>query len=126
VSANLEFYEQRQETSTILSGISGKGITRRSGLETCSSIESVLGSGIRKPTHAKYRANLSWIAIRSRIQTLESQVLVLMKKEGAKDDDEPSSRRGYLVTNKGFTIMQQYKLIRPGLLFLKIGFVRMR
>ena len=47
-----------------------------------------MGSGIRKPPHGKYRAILSGIAIRSCIQTLESQVLVLMENEGEKDDDE--------------------------------------
>lgn len=82
-------------------------LNRRSKLETCCDIISVIGSGSGKPTHIMYGANLSWTVLKEYIKELTSVDLVRpLDSEG---------RRLYKLTNRGSNLLETYKSIKSSL-----------
>ena len=82
-------------------------IDRRSRIETFFDVLCTIGSGIEKPTHIMYRANLSWTIMQAYTESLIRKGLVVF--------DESDGKRRYRLTEKGRQVMQQYLSIKEDL-----------
>ncbi len=79
-------------------------------METCSDILRVIGSGVQRPTHIMYKANLSWIVMQEYIKSLEAQGLVVSAIE--------NNKKVYHLTQKGFEVLNRMKSLRADLSLL--------
>ncbi|MDG6904898.1 MAG: hypothetical protein JRN20_03835 [Nitrososphaerota archaeon] len=85
---------------------------RRSRLETIYDILAAIAAGTDKPTHIMYKANLSWRILQQYFRSLESQgVIALTNDQG---------RRAYTLTEKGFNLLAQFKVVRESLLLQNV------
>jgi predicted transcriptional regulator len=84
--------------------------SRRSRMETCSDILRVIGSGVQRPTHIMYKANLSWIVMQEYIRSLEAQGLVVSAIE--------NNKKVFHLTQKGFEVLNRMKTLREDLSLL--------
>lgn len=80
---------------------------RRSRVETFFDVLCTIGSGIEKPTHIMYNANLSWNVMQFYTDSLVSKGLALF--------DESDGKKRYRLTEKGKQVMQQYLSIKEDL-----------
>lgn len=80
---------------------------RRSRIETFFDVLCTIGSGIEKPTHIMYKANLSWTVMQLYTDSLIGKGLVLF--------EESEGKKRYRLTEKGRQIMQQYLSIKEDL-----------
>jgi predicted transcriptional regulator len=80
---------------------------RRSRIETFFDVLCTIGSGIEKPTHIMYKANLSWTIMQIYTDSLIRKGLVLF--------EESEGKKRYRLTEKGRQIMQQYLSIKEDL-----------
>ncbi|MGA2874855.1 MAG: archaellum operon transcriptional activator EarA family protein [Nitrososphaerales archaeon] len=80
---------------------------RRSRIETFFDVLCTIGSGIEKPTHIMYKANLSWTVMQLYTDSLIRKGLVLF--------EESEGKKRYRLTEKGRQIMQQYLSIKEDL-----------
>src|SRR5579884_4207063 len=108
--ATVDFTSSGQELAslTIQRSFSQQG--RRSKMETCSDILRVIGSGVQRPTHIMYKANLSWIVMQEYIKSLEAQGLVVSAIE--------NNKKVYHLTQKGFEVLNRMKSLRADLSLL--------
>lgn len=86
----------------------GQARFRRSRLETIYDILEAIAAGTDKPTHIMYKANLSWKILQQYFKSLESQGIVALNND--------QGRRAYQLTEKGFNLLAQFKVVREGLL----------
>ncbi len=77
-------------------------------METLLDILTIIGTGVEKPTHVMYKANLSWTIMQQNMKLLESQGLVI--------PSEDQGRRIYRLSEKGFTLLKQFESVREGLM----------
>jgi len=82
-------------------------VDRRSRIETFFDVLCTIGSGIEKPTHIMYRANLSWTIMQAYTESLIRKGLVVF--------DESEGKRRYRLTEKGRRVMQQFISIKEDL-----------
>ncbi len=80
---------------------------RRSKLETSVDVLRVIAEGAVKPTHIMYRANLSWTAMQYYLTSLMARGLVTL------NGDE--GRKNYQLTERGYTLLQDYLTVRKQL-----------
>ena len=80
---------------------------RRSRIETFFDVLCTIGSGIEKPTHIMYKANLSWTMMQLYTDSLIRKGLVVF--------EESEGKKRYRLTEKGRQIMQQYLSIKEDL-----------
>ncbi len=80
---------------------------RRSRIETFFDVLCTIGSGIEKPTHIMYKANLSWTVMQLYTDSLIRKGLVVF--------EESEGKKRYRLTEKGRQIMQQYLSIKEDL-----------
>lgn len=71
-------------------------------------ILKTIASGVERPTHIMYKANLSWKVMQQYMRNLEAQGVVLPSDE--------QGRRVYRLTEKGFKLLEQFNSVREGLL----------
>ncbi len=92
----------------VVSTVRGEGqIDRRSRIETFFDVLCTIGSGIEKPTHIMYKANLSW----TMMQTYTSMLV----KKSLVEHEEGEGKRRYRLTEKGRGVMEQYLSIKEDL-----------
>lgn len=77
-------------------------------MEIMCDILEVVSSGMERPTHIIYKANISWKVFNNCLKTLISKGLVSKTNDGKRDV--------YQLTEKGYAILHQYKDLRSGLL----------
>jgi predicted transcriptional regulator len=77
---------------------------RRAQFEMYLDVMAVIASGVEKPTHIMYRANLSW-----RIET--RLVRNLLKKGYIEPSYASQGRTVYRVTGKGMKLLELYKMV---------------
>lgn len=82
--------------------------SRRSSLEVMCDILEVVSSGMGRPTHIIYKANISWRVLNTSLRTLISKGLVSKGNEGKRDV--------YQLTAKGYSVLHLYKELRSTLL----------
>jgi len=87
-------------------GLAERG-SRRSPVEMVCDIMAAIGSGIAKPTLIAYRANVSWAVLNRHLSSMQEKGLVKRVRSG--------KRVSYLLTEKGFVILAQYRKIREEL-----------
>jgi len=80
---------------------------RRSRIETFFDVLCTIGSGIEKPTHIMYKANLSWTIMQIYTDSLIRKGLVVF--------EESEGKKRYRLTDKGRQVMQQYLSIKEDL-----------
>jgi len=80
---------------------------RRSRIETFFDVLCTIGSGIEKPTHIMYKANLSWTIMQIYTDSLIRKGLVVF--------EESEGKKHYRLTEKGRQVMQQYLSIKEDL-----------
>jgi predicted transcriptional regulator len=80
---------------------------RRSRIETFFDVLCTIGSGIEKPTHIMYKANLSWTIMQLYTDSLIRKGLVVF--------EESEGKKRYRLTEKGRQVMQQYLSIKEDL-----------
>jgi predicted transcriptional regulator len=96
-----------QLTSRSSKDISHEIVDRRSRIETFFDVLCTIGSGIEKPTHIMYNANLSWTVMQYYTERLVSKGLAAF--------EESDGKRRYRLTEKGKGVMQQYLSIKEDL-----------
>ncbi len=67
-------------------------------------IMQAIAEGAGRPAHIMYRSNLSWSIMRSFIDLLEKQGLVV--------SNEVYGKRSYTLTDKGARVLQTYLSVR--------------
>jgi len=82
--------------------------TRRSSMEVMCDILEVVSSGTERPTHIINRANVSWKVLNNCLRNLMSRELVSKVNDGKRDI--------YQLTEKGFSVLHEYKDLRSRLL----------
>ena len=82
--------------------------TRRSSMEVMCDILEVVSSGTERPTHIINRANVSWKVLNNCLKNLMSRELVSKVNDGKRDI--------YQLTEKGFSVLHEYKDLRSRLL----------
>ncbi len=93
------------ESSVIAGG--NDRFDRRSRLETFFDVLCTIGSGIEKPTHIMYNANLSWTVMQLYTESLIRKELVVF--------EESEGKKRYRLTGKGKQVMDQYLSIKEDL-----------
>ncbi|QQG49318.1 MAG: hypothetical protein HY247_03130 [archaeon] len=81
--------------------------SRRSSMEILCDILEVVSSGMEKPTHIIYKANISWKVLNNSLKTLLSNGLVFRSNEGKRDV--------YKLTDKGYAALGLYKDLKTRL-----------
>ena len=77
-------------------------------MEIMCDILEVVSSGMERPTHIIYKANISWRVFNNCLRILISKGLVSKVDEGKRDV--------YKLTEKGYSVLHEYKNLRSGLL----------
>jgi len=77
-------------------------------MEIMCDILEVVSSGMERPTHIIYKANISWRVFNNCLKTLTSKGLVSKVNDGKRDV--------YQLTEKGYAVLNEYKSLRSGLL----------
>jgi predicted transcriptional regulator len=75
--------------------------TRRSTMEIMCDVLDVVASGVEKPTHIIYHANISWKVLNEMLRVLIANKLLTKDSEG--------KRAVYKLTDKGFSALNLYK-----------------
>ena len=87
--------------------VSDQQIDRRSQIETYFDVLCTIASGIEKPTHIMYKANLSWKMTQLYTSRLISKGFVTIEHSNGK--------RRYRLTEKGNRVAHQYLSIKEDL-----------
>jgi len=82
-------------------------VDRRSRIETFFDVLCTIGSGIEKPTHIMYKANLSWTIMQAYTENLIRKGIVV--------SDGSEGKKRYRLTEKGTQVMEQYLSIKEDL-----------
>jgi len=77
-------------------------------MEVMCDILEVVSAGTEKPTHIINRANVSWKVLNNCLRNLMSRELVSKVNDGKRDI--------YQLTEKGFSVLHEYKDLRSRLL----------
>jgi len=70
-------------------------------------IMAAIGAGVGKPTLVAYRANVSWAVLTKHLGAMQDKGLISKVKAG--------KRVSYVLTQKGFEILAQYRKVRKEL-----------
>jgi len=81
--------------------------TRRSSMEVMCEILEVIASGVERPTHIIYHANISWKVLNGLLKNLLKNDLLTKENDG--------KRAVYKMTDKGYTVLHLYKDLRERL-----------
>ena len=82
--------------------------SRRSSMEVMCDVLEVVSSGTERPTHIINRANISWKVLNNCLRNLISKELIAKVNDGKRDI--------YQLTEKGYTVLHEYKDLRSRLL----------
>ena len=77
-------------------------------MEIMCDILEVVQPGMVRPTHIIYKANISWRVFNNCLKVLISKGLVTKANDGKRDV--------YQLTEKGYSVLHEYKELRSGLL----------
>lgn len=77
-------------------------------MEVMCDILEVVSSGMERPTHIIYKANISWRVLNNCLRTLIAKGLVSRANDGKRDV--------YQLTAKGYSVLHLYKDLRSTLL----------
>jgi len=77
-------------------------------MEIMCDILEVVSSGMERPTHIIYKANISWRVFNNCLKSLTAKGLVVKENDGKRDI--------YHVTEQGYKVLNEYKELRAGLL----------
>jgi predicted transcriptional regulator len=98
-----EIEKSAREASIVM----GSQVTRRSRMETTCDILHVIESGVEKPTHIMYKANLSWAVMQGYLKSLEDQGLIFLNMEQGK--------HLYRLSDKGKHLLSEFQEVQEKL-----------